>query len=86
MKKLMIAAAMVCAAAMSYGASCQWNISGSGALTAPSGVTFASGALSSPMMYIFESTASGTALNTVRLKGSDPSVYVRMNMSRQTRA
>ena len=66
MKKLMIAAAMVCAAALSHGAVCQWNISGSGVLTAPSGVTFASGTLSTATMYIYESTLSSTALNTER--------------------
>ena len=62
----MIAAAMVCATALSHGAACQWNITGSGDLTAPSGVTFASGAFSAATMYIFESTASGTSLNTER--------------------
>ena len=62
----MIAAAIVCATALSYGAACQWNISGTGDLTAPGTVTFADGALSSPTMYIFESTLSGTSLNGER--------------------
>ena len=58
MKKLMIAAAIVCAAVISQGAQFKWKTAKTGgAVNAP-----AVGALSSATAYLFESTAAETVL------------------------
>ena len=64
MKKLMVAAAIVCAAVMSHGAACSWNISGTGALGNPTGVTLKN--ITNPTMYIYMTTAAQTALVSER--------------------
>lgn len=95
MKKLMVAAAIVCAAVMSHGAACSWNISGQGALGNPTGVTLTN--IKDPTMYIYMSTAATSALVSERnallaaLKANDtPTGYVASydltngNLAKQT--
>ena len=65
MKKLILSAAIVCAAALSHGATCGWNVNGSGTLAGPEGITFVT-SLSNPMMYIFVSSATASAVATER--------------------